>query len=322
MSEEESKQFHSLMEEALSGKDPTAYPMSQDLFNDKLQFVKKFASGTGTKLITLQKTFPQAYRWAAKYDSVFVGNQHILVYREQPDSSGNLPPLDRYKKVGHQGNAFENISAVHVSNGAHRKARTLHDACKVIFGKSYPQWLTDILCGTCAICICKSVRKKPKAGHQPIISKGFGSRGQIDLIDMQSMPDGLFKYILNYTDHGSKMPYLFALSNKEVKCVSYILFRLFTMIGPPAILQADNGREFNGMACNGKANKIDISDEVITILSCGAQLYSFLKYVSSTNSIVCLLSILHSVCGQRHILRAGIMAWYENGAWQTKTFRV
>ena len=43
------------------------------------------------------------------------------------------------------------------------------------------------------------------AGHQPIITLGFGSRGQLDLIDMQSMPDGAFKWIMNYTDHGIKL---------------------------------------------------------------------------------------------------------------------
>ena len=57
------------------------------------------------------------------------------------------------------------------------------------------------------------------------------------------MPDGLFNFILNYTDHGCKLPFWFAISNKEVKQVAYVLFGLFTMIGPPAILQPDNRRE-------------------------------------------------------------------------------
>ena len=43
------------------------------------------------------------------------------------------------------------------------------------------------------------------AGSQPILTKGFGRRGQVDLIDFQSMPDGDFKFLLNYQDHGIKL---------------------------------------------------------------------------------------------------------------------
>ena len=72
------------------------------------------------------------------------------------------------------------------------------------------------------------------AGHKPILTKGFGARGQVclptvcatasglaaaktcavpsvvavraqvDLIDFQSSPDGQFKFLLNYQDHGTK----------------------------------------------------------------------------------------------------------------------
>jgi hypothetical protein len=47
-------------------------------------------------------------------------------------------------------------------------------------------------------------RRKPVAGIKNIITDGMGVRGQVDLIDFQSMPDGAFKYLLNYIDHGVK----------------------------------------------------------------------------------------------------------------------
>ncbi len=50
-----------MMEKELARKDPTAYPMSQDLFNKKLGFIKKYQSGT--TLSELNKTFSQAYKW-------------------------------------------------------------------------------------------------------------------------------------------------------------------------------------------------------------------------------------------------------------------
>ena len=79
---------------------------------------------------------------------------------------------------------------------------------------------------------------------------------------MQSMPDGEYKFICNYTDHGIKVCHLEALCTKQCRAVAYLLFQLFCFIGPPAILQADNGREFNGVACNGNAKKVEITDEV------------------------------------------------------------
>ena len=41
-------------------------------------------------------------------------------------------------------------------------------------------------------------------------------RGQVDLIDLQSMADGDYKYILNYQDHGIKDVYPVALKSKRV----------------------------------------------------------------------------------------------------------
>jgi hypothetical protein len=36
---------------------------------------------------------------------------------------------------------------------------------------------------------------------KPLLSKDFNCRGQVDLVDMQSMPDGDFKFIMHYQDH-------------------------------------------------------------------------------------------------------------------------
>ena len=49
----------------------------------------------------------------------------------------------------------------------------------------------------CEICYLK--RNKPKKGivTNPIISNNFLSRMQVDLIDMQSQPDGDYRYSYN-----------------------------------------------------------------------------------------------------------------------------
>ena len=111
------------------------------------------------------------------------------------------------------------------------------------------------------------MRKPGRAGHTPILTKGFGSRGQVDLIDFQSCPDERFKYILVYQDHGIKFADCISLESKRSISVAFALLDIFTLIGTPAVLQTDNGREFEGAA--GKSCHFTAEDlcEIITEIS-------------------------------------------------------
>jgi hypothetical protein len=62
------------------------------------------------------------------------------------------------------------------------------------------------------------------------------------------MPDGGFKYLLNYIDHGIKYLFSIPLQRKQGSCIAIALIEIFTIIGPPMILQTDNGRKFNAAA--------------------------------------------------------------------------
>jgi hypothetical protein len=69
------------------------------------------------------------------------------------------------------------------------------------------QAITDpILCEECQL----KKRKIASKGLvvKPLLSKDFNSRGQLDLVDMQSMRDGDFKFILHYQDHLTKFAVL------------------------------------------------------------------------------------------------------------------
>ncbi|KAL9181125.1 hypothetical protein ACHAXT_009930 [Thalassiosira profunda] len=260
-------QFYAEAAKHFEGGDHTTYPISEDLHSKIFAlFAKAFKQGTTLKDLREQYGGGSVDKWKKKYDVLIIGSEETLIYRPGEDENGNLPALDQHKEVLHRGNVFDKILAVH--NGTdgsaakgHRKARTLHNAVKEKYGRSVPQWATQLLGDTCPVCIMKASRKKPKAGSQPIITRGFNTRGQMDLIDMQSMPDGNFKYIFVYQCHGSKLTFLESIVTKEIKVVAYVLFVVFTLIGPPAILQADNGREFNGAAFRGR--KVEISDEFI-----------------------------------------------------------
>jgi len=88
--------------------------------------------------------------------------------------------------------------------------------------------------------------KAPKRGLvvRPILSDYMNSRCQVDLIDMQSEPDGYYRFITNYQDHLTKSTILRHLKSKTADEVAYQLMDIFCMFGVPFILQSDNGREF------------------------------------------------------------------------------
>ena len=78
----------------------------------------------------------------------------------------------------------------------------------------------------------------------PILTKEFSSRGQVDLIDMQSLPSDKHKWIMVYQDHLTKFCVLRALFSKRASEVAYHLMDIFLLLGAPGILQSDNGSEF------------------------------------------------------------------------------
>ena len=72
------------------------------------------------------------------------------------------------------------------------------------------------------------------AGIKNIVTEGFGVRGQVDLIDFQSMPDGEFKFLLNYIDHGIKKLTSVPLVAKHASSMAFALLGIFTEQGPPS----------------------------------------------------------------------------------------
>ena len=95
---------------------------------------------------------------------------------------------------------------------------------------------------------------------------------------MQSFKDGDYAYILVYQDHGIKICALEPVKKKTKAEVALTLLRIFSFIGPPTILQSDNGREFDKVAGVGDVKPLEDDDlaEVITEL---AQLWPQSKLV-------------------------------------------
>ncbi len=66
------------------------------------------------------------------------------------------------------------------------------------------------------------------------------------------MPDLVFLFLLNYIDNGIKILSCVPIVWKQASCVVYALFQIFTVYGPPMILQSDNGRGFSGAAMTAR----------------------------------------------------------------------
>lgn len=68
----------------------------------------------------------------------------------------------------------------------------------------------------------------------------------MDLIDMQSCPDGKYNWILHVKDHFTKYSFAYALKHKTSEKVAMALDHLLGIIAPPKMIQCDNGTEFLG----------------------------------------------------------------------------
>ena len=103
--------------------------------------------------------------------------------------------------------------------------------------------MAKIFIELCDQCVSRKLFPKPIVG-KPIISVGFMSCMQIDLLDMRSVEHNGFKWIFHAKDHFSKYSWLYPLTSKEAVNVAEVLKSIFYQFGPPRILQSDNGREF------------------------------------------------------------------------------
>ena len=195
---------------------------------------KQFRKGVGTKF----------YGWNQKYRVVTVNNTSKLFYRGKDGTA-----LDNTQEVVPLEDAFNILYKIHVDNG-HPKDRSLHKKVDTKYGRSITRSLCKALSDLCPKCQQASTRKPYQPGHTPIITKGFGSRGQVDLIDYQYLggDNKPFNWLLTYQDHALKFLATAPLARKTPKDVAMALLEIFSTIGPPTVLQSDNGREFSGLA--------------------------------------------------------------------------
>lgn len=174
------------------------------------------------------------YYWLKKYDIVETGNEESLIFKRLTvsDPTVYILPREQY---------FDVLMDIHKSCGHGGRDKILYN----IKNKYYiPKKAVELFASLCPICETK--KNVPKKGivTKPIVSRDFNLRGQVDLMDFQSCPDGEYKWLLNYQDNATKFINLRPLKTKRAVEVASELMKIFLIFGAPYILQSDNGREF------------------------------------------------------------------------------
>ena len=123
---------------------------------------------------------------------------------------------------------FSDLHKIHCidhckSNTFSKRAKQTHD--------NVPRELCKMSTDCCPQCIRVLQRRKQVAGIKNVVTKGFGVCGQVNLINLQSMPDGKLKILLNYIDHGIKKLTSVPLVAKHALSVAMAFFGIFTEQG-------------------------------------------------------------------------------------------
>jgi hypothetical protein len=200
---------------------------------------------TDAELRTLELEVPAAenakkktskqYKLLQRFEYAKIGEQSCVIKRRKSDSEKPL-------KVVSLPEAFTILHTMHVQS-MHARTNIMCTLAKKeyynITRKCVEFFLS--LCETCAAKVRMPVRGvvvKPVRSHQ------FCGRCQVDLMDFQSHVVDGYRWILNYQDHFSKFLVLRALKSKRAEEIANQLTEIITLLGPPRILQSDNGREF------------------------------------------------------------------------------
>lgn len=183
-----------------------------------------------------EKLSSQDYRRLNRFEIIKIGEKENLIAKRKND---DVDSIRYYCKVCE---VHDILEKAHKNTGHKRRLGMEKEITKKYC--NVPRSIIEEYLKLCAMCQLKKKSKQKGLVVKPMISTGFNKRGQIDLIDMQTEPDGPYKFIMNYQDHLTKFVFLRALKTKRAEEVAYNLMDIFCITGAPCLLHSDNGREF------------------------------------------------------------------------------
>ncbi|XP_064098058.1 KRAB-A domain-containing protein 2-like [Macrobrachium nipponense] len=140
---------------------------------------------------------------------------------------------------------FETIKRAHIAMGHGGREKMVKELSRYA---NVTRDTVELFKSVCVQCQKKRKRCATKGVTvKPILSKDYGSRDQVDLVDMQSCAKGKYKWIMVYQDHITKYCILRPLTSKRAAEVAFQLMDIFLMFRALQILQSDNGSEFTAL---------------------------------------------------------------------------
>ena len=116
-------------------------------------------------------------------------------------------------RICHQDQMFECLYQIHSDLG-HARIEKSYKEVKDKYS-NISRNIVEIFCDLCPLCALDKVIPSRKLPIKAILSSTFNDRGQMDCIDMQSCPDGPYRWILHYQDHLTKFSYFRAMRKKS-----------------------------------------------------------------------------------------------------------
>lgn len=146
----------------------TAY--NRDQFNNLIESLLQIQNGA--------KKMPIHYYYEKRYKLVVIDGSTYHVCLKSVPGLIYLIPVEEY---------YEKLLEAHLGT-AHGGRDRMHYYCRDrwVIAKSACQLFASM----CSTCNRKRIAPTKGVVIKPILSKGFNARGQVDLIDLQSCPDG------------------------------------------------------------------------------------------------------------------------------------
>ncbi|XP_047488152.1 uncharacterized protein LOC125038654 [Penaeus chinensis] len=205
------------------------YLMPKKVYSNTIEELKTAAQNTSSKS-------RHGYYILQKYEVLQCGDSEKLIKKRK---SVDESPV-YYVTIE---DTYDIIKRAHITTGHGGR-----DKMKCNLGAKYANITKEALELFKSYCItCQKKRKQNKSAGvvvKPLLSSELNSRGQVDLVDMQSLPQAQFKWIMVYQCHLTKFVILRALASKRAAEVAFQLLDIFLLFGAPAILQSDSGSEF------------------------------------------------------------------------------
>jgi hypothetical protein len=169
--------------------------------------------------------------------------------------SSSINQTPKYKIVVPVSKVAKVIHKFHTNSSVHTGSDKCHDNISKYF-RGIPRIVVREYIRRCAVCQAREVvtekEKRRQTFLQPIQAGALFQLWQIDLCQIKdyvpSLNKFMWRYIVKVVDHKSKFRFADTMIRKESIFVVQFLEKLFAIVGPPQVLQSDNGGEFQSEA--------------------------------------------------------------------------